>query len=61
MPGKEVDMWLVYLQWVIGNQMEPCAIAESEEAARSYINKQMEGKQYSGLGVYKIKELPLVK
>lgn len=54
-------MWLVYLQWVIGNQMEPCAIAESEEAARSYINKQMEGKQYSGLGVYKIKELPLVK
>ncbi|MBA4700297.1 MAG: hypothetical protein H2212_12765 [Ruminococcus sp.] len=53
-------MWLVYLQWVIGNQIEPCAIAKSEEDAKGYIAEVMEGKQYSGLGVYKIKELPLV-
>ena len=54
-------MRLVYLQWIFGNQIEPCAVAESEIKAREYIEEQMKGKQYNGLGVYKIKELPLIR
>lgn len=54
-------MWLVYIQWIYGNQIEPCAVAETEEKARAYIKEEMKGKQYSGLGVYKIKEIPLIK
>lgn len=53
-------MWLVYLQWIFGNQIEPCVITESEETAKGYIEKQMKGREYNGLGVYKIKELPLI-
>lgn len=54
-------MWLVYLQWIFGDQIEPCAIAESESDAKRYIELQMHEKQYNGLGIYKIKELPLIQ
>ena len=53
-------MWLVYLQWFVCNQIELCIIAETKEKAKDYIKEQMVGKQYSGLGVYKIKNLPLI-
>lgn len=31
-----------------------CCITETEEKAKEYIDKQMEGNVYSGIGVYKV-------
>ena len=47
-------MYLVIIEWVGMQKDTYCAVAETEDKAQEYIDKQMEGKQPSGMGYYKI-------
>lgn len=53
------SMWLVYLQWMFGNQRDFCVICKKEEDAKEYISKKLNGMEYSGLAVYKVAEIPI--
>lgn len=43
------------------NQDQPLIIAESEEKAQEWIDKEMEGYKYNGTGVHKIIPVKLYK
>lgn len=47
-------MYLVIIEWVGMQKDTYCVVAETEDKAQEYIEKQMEGKQPSGMGYYKI-------
>jgi hypothetical protein len=52
-------MFLVCIEWFNIDDSEPCVITETREKAEKYINEQLEGKKYSGMGHHVIKEIPL--
>lgn len=54
-------MYLVVMHIFATNQDIPCVIAETEDKAREWIDKEMEGKCYSGDGVHQIKQVKLYK
>jgi hypothetical protein len=54
-------MFLVVIHWFNnGVNDTPCVVSETREKAEEWIDKQMEGKEYSGMGVYQIKEIELI-
>jgi hypothetical protein len=54
-------MYLVYMQYNVPSlQPTVCGVAPTAEAAQKYIDEQMEGKQYNGLGCYTYKEVPVI-
>lgn len=53
-------MYLVYMRYL--NNISPptfLVLTETREEAVHWIELKMEGKQYNGLGVYDIKEIPI--
>lgn len=50
-------MYLVIMKWVGNYKDDICIVAKTREKAQEWIDKKMEGKQYSGLGYYSIKEV----
>jgi len=53
-------MFVVYLQWT-NNAKDLCVVTKTREKAIEWIEKKMEGKEYSGLGYYAVAELFLYK
>ncbi len=47
-------MFLVILRWFHGQNDDICVVTETKEKAQEWIEKEMEGQTYSGLGVHKI-------
>jgi hypothetical protein len=47
-------MFLVVVRWFSKIPDTICVVAETEEKAQEWIDKEMEGKEYSGMGVYAI-------
>jgi hypothetical protein len=55
-------MFLVIMVFTMPNiKPELCVLTETKEKAQEYIDKQLEGRQYNGFGVYTIKEIPIYK
>ena len=58
--GEEVlRMFIVYMYWVVDRTKTLCVVTETREKAEEYVQSKMEGRRYSGAGVYKIDEIPL--
>lgn len=48
-------MFLVVIHWFSNDISDtPCVVTETEEKAQEWIDKEMEDKEYSGMGVHKI-------
>lgn len=47
-------VFLVVVRWFDNIDDTVCVVTETEEKAREWIAKEMEGKEYSGYGVYTV-------
>jgi type II secretory pathway component PulL len=47
-------MFLVVVSWFSGIKDTICVVTETEELAREWIEKEMKGMEYNGMGVHKI-------
>lgn len=54
-------MYLVVCHWFQAIPDTICVVTETEKKAQEWIDKEMEGKKYSGSGVYKITSVKLYK
>lgn len=50
-------MFVVYMHWVTTNQKDLCVVTKTRDKALEWIKNKMDGKRYSGLGVYAVVEL----
>lgn len=47
-------MFLVVMRWNVGQLDTICCVTETRDKAQEYIDKEMEGKVYSGLGIHHV-------
>lgn len=52
--------YIVGTQWIVENKYICEKVFLDKKRAEKYIDEQMEGKEYNGMGFYKIIEVPLM-
>ena len=50
-------MYLAVMKWIGNYGVDICVVTETREKAQEWIDNEMEGKQYNGMGYYSIVEV----